>query len=236
MLCVNAPDGSAALMAVGLVGLMMPFTPDQFLFYAMQLSQLANVRILHGQPIPPAQGCSSAGAFEVTYGLPGGECQGVIFSHVALGYGQCNASIAMGAARQALWPRLRDWLPGLAQQIAPAGPHTFMASTVAAQNLQNSIAEGQHFREVNDHIQHSQQQTTNERWAADERQQFAFRENLGGVVTHYDPYQGRPLELSPQYSYYWVNRQGQVVGSNDPGFDPSRGSTDEWSRMDRYRR
>lgn len=235
MLCVNAPDGSAALMAVGLVGLMMPFTPDQFLLYAMQLAQLGQVRILQGQPIPPAPGCSSAGMFEVAYGLPGGECQGLIFSHVALGYGQCNGSIAMAAARSQLWNQVRDWLAPLAQQIAPAGPHTFMASTVAAQNLRNSIAEGQHFHAVNDYIQHSQQQTTNERWASDARNQFDFRENLGGVATHYDPFAGRALELSPQYTYYWINRQGEVVGSNDPGFDPSHGSTQEWSRMPRTR-
>lgn len=238
MLSLSSPDGRAAIMTVGLVGLMQPFSPDQFVQYAMQMQQLQITGFLRGQPIQPGPGASSAGMFEITYvnvvnGMRG---QGIVTCHVALGYGQCNASMTMACARAECWNEFSGWLPQVAAEVAPAGPQTYMAGQVAADNLRNSIELGQHFHAVNDYTQAQWQQVTNERWASDERHNFEFRENLGGIQTYVNPYDNnRMVELSTQYRFYWVNRQGQIVGSDDPGFDPRVGSTDEWSQMPRYR-
>lgn len=236
MLCLNSPDQVAAIMTVGLVGMMQPFTPDQFVHYAMQMQQMMLTGFLSGRPIPPAPGCSSAGLFEITYMVNGISCQGVVTCHVALGYGQCNASMTLAASRAEAWNQYRSWLPQVATEVGPAGSQTFMAGQVAADNLRNSVELGQHFRAVNDYTQAQWQQVTNERWAADDRRNFEFRENLGAVQTYTNPYDNhRPVELSTQYRFYWVNRRGEIVGSDDPGYDPRVGSTDEWSQMPRYR-
>ncbi|MEI9897358.1 MAG: hypothetical protein WDN28_26745 [Chthoniobacter sp.] len=169
--------------------------------------------------------------FEITYTVNGIPCRGVAFSHVTLGYGQCNASLTLAGARAEAWPQFSGWLPQLATEVAPAGSQTFMAGQVAADNLRNSIELGQHFRAVNDYTQAQWQQVTNDRWVSDERRNFEFRENLGAVHTYVNPYDnGRPIELSTQYRFYWVNRRGEIVGSDDPGYDPRVGSTDEWSQ------
>ncbi len=59
-----------------------------------------------------------------------------------------------------------------------------------------------------------------------------MRENLGSTREYTNPYDATvPVELPRTYQYYWVNRQGQYAGTNDPGVDMNQGSTDEWRRM-----
>lgn len=53
-ICLTSPEGTASIMAVGLVGMLQAFTPDQFLFYVLNMYQMGNARILQGQAIPPA--------------------------------------------------------------------------------------------------------------------------------------------------------------------------------------
>ncbi len=236
LICINSPDGQAAIMSVGLVGMLQPFTPDGFLHYALQMHQMGQVQIHGGQQIQPPPGCSGAGMFELSYVTNGVACRGVAVSFVALGYGQCNASMTLAAAQAPAWESYRAWLPQVAWQVAPAGSQTYMAGQVAADNLRNSVELGQRFHEVNDYTQQQWQQVTNERWASDERRNFEFRENLGAVQTFTNPYDNhRSVELSTQYRFYWVNRRGEIVGSDDPGFDPRVGSTDEWTQMPRFR-
>lgn len=236
MLCLNSPDGQAAIMNVGLTGMMQPFTPDQFLHYALQMQQMQLLAIHSGQPVQPAPGCTSAGMFEITYAIGPTQCRGIAVSQVAIGYGQCNGSITLAAAQAGAWESYRHWLPQLAGEVGPAGSQTYGAGQIAANNLRNSVELGQHFHEVNDYTQRQWQDVTNQRWSSDERRNFEFRENLGGIQTYTNPYDNhRIMELSTQYRFYWVNRQGQVVGSDDPGFDPRMGSAEEWTQMPRYR-
>jgi hypothetical protein len=59
-----------------------------------------------------------------------------------------------------------------------------------------------------------------------------FRENIGGVQTYINPYEPeRPREMSNQYKYYWIDRKGRTIGTNDPSENPNTGSTQEWKRM-----
>lgn len=232
--CLNSPDNQAAIMTVGLVGMLQSFTPDQFVVYALQMHQMVQVNFLSGQPVAPPPGCVSAGVFELTYVTNGIPCRGIATSSVAIGYNQCNATLTLAAAQAASWDAYRAWLPQVAAEVAPVGPNTYMAATVAAQNLNNSLEFGQRLHEVNEYTQRLQQQTNNERWASQGRNNFAFRENLGNAATYTNPYENRIVELSANYTYYWVNRQGQVFGTNNPGDDPCVGSTEEWVPMQRY--
>lgn len=235
MVCLTSPDGQASVMGIGLVGMLQPFTPEQFMLYSLNMVQIQVVRLLNAHPIPPAPGCSGAGQFELLYACNGNRAHGVVTCQIALGYNQCNGSLTLAASQEAAWGQYQSWLPGVAAQIAPAGPHTYMAATVAADNQRNALELGQRWQEVNDYTQHLQQQTTNARWASQEQQNFHFRENLGNVVTYYHPYENRLVEMPNQYRYYWVNRHGGVYGSDDPRDDPRIGSTEDWTEMGRYK-
>ena len=104
-----------------------------------------------------------------------------------------------------------------------------------AQNLQNSMAYADAAQRYRDWSQQNWQGVVDQRNASVDRQQSAFRENLGAVQTWVNPYDTRvPIQLTSQYSHYWVDRQGNILGTNDPGDNPNTGSTGDWSRMPRY--
>jgi hypothetical protein len=236
MLCVTAPDQSAALLGLGMAGMMQAVSPDGFLQYAMQMSQYHSIRILGGRPVQPPPGATQAGEFEVQYMSGNVPLQGIALSSVTMGYGQCNAFMILAMSRLDLWPHYRPWLPGLIVHIGPAGSQTFMAGTIAANNQRDAQEFGQRLHEANAHTQNLQQQMYNDRWNSDMRNQFDFRENLGGVQTMTNPYDNnRQVEMPMTYSYYWVSRDGRIVGSNDPGFNPTHGTGEEWQQMPRYR-
>ncbi len=110
-----------------------------------------------------------------------------------------------------------------------------MRRGVMAQNLQNSTAYAEAARQYRDWSQKNWQGVTDTRAASQGRQNFAVRENLGGVHTFTNPYDDRvPLELPQTYKYFWVDRQGNVVGSNDAAANPHVGSTGDWRQMPRY--
>ena len=59
-------------------------------------------------------------------------------------------------------------------------------------------------------------------------------ENLGGVQTFSNPYgTNQAVEMPMTYKYYWRDRQGNMVGTDDPSANPNTGSTGEWRRMER---
>lgn len=235
MVCLTSPDGQASVMGIGLVGLLQQYSPEQFMQYGLNMVQIQITRILNAQSAPPAPGCSSAGRFEILYTCNGNQGHGIVVCQIAVGYNQCNGSLTLAAAQEAAWPRYKDWLPPVAAQIAPASSNTYMAATVAANNQHATAELKQRWNEVNAHGQHLQKQTTDARWASQEQQNFHFRENLGNVVTYYNPYENRLVELPNQYHYYWVNRHGCVYGSDDPRDDPRVGSTEDWVEMGRYK-
>ena len=237
LLCLNSPDGQAAIMTVGLVGMLQQFSPDQFVGYAMQMQGCPVVAFHSGHPIQPPPGASAAGVFELTYASGAIQCHAMVMGQVTYGYGSCSGQMTMASARVESWAAYRAWLPDVASQVAPAGSQTYMAGAVQQQNLANSIALGERFHQVNDHSQVQWQQVTDERWHSQQRQQSEFREALGNVDTRVNPYDNnRPVELSTQYRFYWVNRQGEIRGSDDPNYDPRIGSTDDWATMPRYHR
>lgn len=41
----------------------------------------------------------------------------------------------------------------------------------------------------------------------------------------------RKVELPLTYRHYWMDRQGNVVGTDDPNANPNQGSNTEWRSM-----
>ncbi len=93
---------------------------------------------------------------------------------------------------------------------------------------------GQMYLQYFHEAQRMHQQVWQERQASQDRQNFAFREALGGVETFYDPYEARSVELPVGYQAHWVNNKGQILVHDDPTFDPRPGSTEDWRDMRRY--
>ena len=105
-----------------------------------------------------------------------------------------------------------------------------------AQNLKNSQAYAQAAREYREWSHRNWQQVTDQRNASQDKNNFQLRENLGSVQTYVNPYDPSvPLELPLAYKYFWVDRQGSVLGSNDPSANPNTGSTGDWRQMSRAR-
>jgi hypothetical protein len=56
------------------------------------------------------------------------------------------------------------------------------------------------------------------------------------VHSYINPYDSRgPLELPATYQYFWVNREGNILGTNDATVNPNTGTTSEWKQMPRHR-
>ena len=71
--------------------------------------------------------------------------------------------------------------------------------------------------------------------AADwDRKNFAVRENPGGVQTFANPYGTQSVELPMTHRYYWTDRQGRMVGADDPSANPNVGSTSEWRNAAKF--
>jgi hypothetical protein len=120
----------------------------------------------------------------------------------------------------------------VAAQVSARNGAAFGARGVMQQNLQNSTAYAQAAREYRDWSQKNWQGVTDARNASNDRNNTQFREALGNVQTYENPHdRSTPLQLPNTYQYYWVNEQGTVVGTNDPGIDMNSGSTTDWRRM-----
>lgn len=101
---------------------------------------------------------------------------------------------------------------------------------------ENSTAYAEAARQYREWSQRNWQQVTADRNASQDRKNFHVRENLGAIQTYVNPYDTRvPLELPTTYPYFWIDRQGNVLGTNDPSADLNSGSNAEWKQMQRHR-
>ena len=134
------------------------------------------------------------------------------------------------------WPGYSSWLPLVADQISASNGAAFGMRGIMAQNLQNSRAYAQAAQQYRDWSQRTWQKVTDDRNASQDQRNFHVRENLGAIQTYVNPYDTRvPLELPTTYEYFWVDRKGEILGTNDPSANPNSGSPGEWKQMQRHR-
>lgn len=93
---------------------------------------------------------------------------------------------------------------------------------------------GELIRQNREEMRQMHRQVWEERQAIQDRQNFIFRETLGGIETYKSPFHSHTVELPAGYRHQWVSPQGQVILSNDPMYDPRHGSTVDWRSMERH--
>ncbi|MBE0539979.1 MAG: hypothetical protein IH623_01145 [Verrucomicrobia bacterium] len=235
-LTLVAPDQKALTVMAGNAGYPANYAPVRFVYEKLMALGPQNLQISQPRQTTPVAGFSQAYQFEVTYQIQGVPCRGLVKCHVATSYDTSVLAMTAALADASQWAGYAAWLPLVADQIAATDGAAFGMRGIMQQNLQNSAAYAEAARQDRDWSQRNWQQVTDERNAALDRRNFEFRENLGAVQNYLNPHDNRPpLELPAKYQYYWVNRQGNILGTDDSSADPNVGSTGDWARMPRYR-
>lgn len=235
-LTLIAPDNKALTVMVGNAGFPLNYPPSQFVYEKLLAIRPENLRLSQPKQATPVAGFSYAYEFEVAYVIQGAPCRGVVKCHVAPAYDMCVMAMTAALSDATQWSGYASWLPLVADQISATNGAAFGMRGIMAQNLQNSTAYAEAARQYRDWSQRNWQQVTDERNTSVDRRNFESRENLGAVQTYTNPYDSRvPVQLPSQYRYFWVDRQGNILGTDDPTANPNTGSTGDWSQMQRYR-
>lgn len=232
-----APDNRALTVVVGNSGLPLNSSPVDYAQRRLAALAAQGVQMSAARPARPAAGFSQAVEFEVAFTGTLGPTRGVLKVSSAPGYDSTVMAMTAALASADQWPNYSRWLPMVADQVAATNGAAFGRRGIMAQNLQNSIAFGQAASAYRDWSQKNWQGVVDARNDSQDRRNLAFRENLGAVQTHSNPFGfGPPVELPTTHRHYWQDRQGRVIGTNDPTADPNVGSTGEWRRMERVQR
>jgi hypothetical protein len=234
-LTLVAPDNKAITVMVGNAGLPVNYPPGQFVYEKLSAMRPQNLQVGPARQAAPIAGFARAYQFDVSYSAQGIPSRGTVKCHVAPAYD--TAVMAMTAALSAAsqWQGYAGWLPLVADQVSATNGAAFGMRGIMAQNLRNSMAYAEAARKYREWSQKNWQQVTDQRNASEDRKRFYERENLGGVQTYDNPFGGAPVELPLTYKYYWIDSQGEILGTDDPSATPDTGSS-EWRRMPRHKR
>ncbi len=236
-LTLQAPDNKALTLMVGNAGLPLNHPPARFAYDKLSAIQPQNLQMGEPRQARPAAGFRQAVEFDVSYSAQGVAYRGVAKVSVAPAYDSSTMALTAALSTASQWAGYASWLPQVADQVSATNGAAFGMRGLMQQNLQNSVAFGEAARQYRDWSQKNWQQVTDDRNASQDRKNFAVRENLGGVQTFANPYgTGQPVELPTTHKYYWTDRQGSVVGTDDPSANPNMGSTSEWRKMERVAR
>jgi hypothetical protein len=235
-LTLMAPDNQAFTLMVGNAGMLPPYPLDRYLREKMMAIHPQNVQTGPPRQVATRPGFQATYQFDVAYtsqrGVP---CRGVAKVSVAPAYDTVLLVMTGGFAVESQWVGYSSWLPLTAEQIAAVDGAAFGRRGIMAQNLQLSKEYGEAARAYREWSQHNWQQVTDQRGASTDRRNKEFQETLGPSKAYVNPYDPSvPVELPLTYQYYWVNRQGTHVGTNDPSINPNVGSTGEWKQMPRH--
>jgi hypothetical protein len=234
-LTLVAPDGKALTVMVGNAGVPANYPPAQYVYQKLMAIQPQNLQLGPPRQVQPVPGFQRAMEYPVRYRVNGVPSQGVATLHVAPAYDSAVMAVTAALSEARQWPGYSTWLPLVAAQVAARNGAAFGARGVMQQNLQNSTAYAQAAREYREWSQKNWKAVTDQREASTERNNTQFRETLGNVQTYDNPHDSRtPLELPSTWTYYWVNAQGTIVGTNDSRIDPNSGSTADWRRMPKH--
>ncbi|WP_096595496.1 hypothetical protein [Calothrix sp. NIES-2098] len=229
-----SPDNAALTIMVGNSGLPVNYNPWQFVYEKLLAMQPYDLRMSQPRQAQPIAGCTVAYEFDYTYIVNGIPCRGLAKCSIAYSYNICTMVITSAASHQSQWGNYASWLPQVAEQVTATNGGAFGVRGIMAQNLEISQSEGERLREYREWSERTWQEVNRQRSESIDRQNFQFRENLGNVTTWSNPYGYANVELPTTYTYYWINRQGQIYGTNNPTENPNVGSTQDWARMNRY--
>ena len=226
-----APDERAITVMTGNAGLPPGYPPLQFLFE--RLAQTGAQHLFLGPPRPgrPLPGFAMAVEVDFTYGVGGVPCQGVARCHIAPSYDMVTMVAIWAASEVRQWAGYASWLPEVASDVAITSGAAFGARGVAQQALASSIALGAQAQANREHAQAQWAEVTRQRGSSVEHAHEAFRDNLGNAQTWTNPYGYPDIELPNAHGHYWIDRQGHIVGTDDPSDDPNRRLPGEWSPM-----
>lgn len=194
---------------------------------------MQNLQLGAGRAAEPLNGFGQAVDFDVAYLYQGAPYRGVARVSLAPAYDTATLVLTAALARADRWDGHSRWLPQVANLVSATSGAAFGMRGVMRQNLDNSIAYGQALREYRQWSQSNWQGVVDQRNRSIDARNVAVRENLGGVQTFANPYGTQPVELPVSHRYYWVNPQGETIGTNNPGANPNHGSTVEWRQMQR---
>lgn len=233
-LTLHAPDNRALTVMVGNAGMPINYPPAQYVYEKLMGIGPQGLQLGTPRAAKPIAGFAQAWEFPVAYSVGGVPCRGLATLHVAPAYDTAVMAMTAALSDSRQWTGYSTWLPLVAAQVSARNGAAFGMRGVMQQNLQNSSAYAQAAKEYREWSQKTQQATTDQRNDSVDRRNQQIRENLGNVQTYSNPHDARtPVELPNTYQYFWVNEKGTIVGTNDPGVDPNRGSTSDWRKMPR---
>jgi hypothetical protein len=219
---------------VGNAGMPLNHPAARFAHDKLSAMRPQNLQMGEARQAAPAAGFRQAVEFDVSYSAQGVAYRGVAKVSVTPAYDSSTMAMTAALATADQWAGYASWLPQVANQVSALNGAAFGMRGIMQQNLQNSVAYGEAARQYRDWSQKNWQQVTDDRNASQDRRNFAVRENLGGVQTFSNPYgNSPPQELPTTNKYYWTDRQGRMVGTDDSSANPNDGSTGEWRKMER---
>ncbi len=92
------------------------------------------------------------------------------------------------------------------------------------------------WREAQDYISNSIQQTYRENQVVQDRMAEQFGQTIRGVETYIDPRSNEKVELVGGYTAAWSNGKGEYILSDSPNFNPATEFQEDWREMGRPRR
>lgn len=233
-LTLVAPDNRALTVMVGNAGLPPNYLPARFISENLMALRPQGLQLGPPRSGQPVAGFTKAVEFDVSYSLRGIAFRGIAKCNIQPAYDSAVLAMTAAMSESSQWPGYATWLPQVAEQISASNGAAFGVRGVMAQNLRNSAAYAEAARNYREWSQRNWQKVTDDRNASQDRRNAAFRENLGRVQPYLDPFgDSRKLELPLTYKNYWMDRQGNIVGTDDPSANPNDGSTAEWRRMKR---
>ena len=236
-LTLVAPDNKAFTLMVGNSGLPPQYPPARFVQEKLMALRPQSLQISSPRPVAPAPGFQSAFQFDVSLvGQRGMNTRGVAKCNIATAYDTAVLAMTGAFSEASQWAGYSTWLPMVSDQVSATNGAAFGRRGVMAQNLRLSREYGEAAQRYRQWSQQNAKQVSDYRDATKDRQNKEFRENLGSTQPYTNPYDpSAPLDLPRTYQYFWVDRQGNVLGSNDPSANPNTGSTGDWRQMPRQK-
>lgn len=235
-LTLVAPDNNAFTVMVGNSGYMPDYQPGQFIYEKMMALSPANLQIGAVQKTTPVHGFQYAYSFPVGYNTNGKSYRGMATCHVSPYYGGSVMAMTAAITESSQWDDYQHWLPAVSRQISASNGAAFGMRGLMQQNLRNSMSYAVAAKAYREWSAQKQQELTDYRNDMNDKQQEEVRDNLGAVQRYNDPYNnGKEVQLSTQYQYYWMDKSGRILGTNDVNVDPNNGGTGNWAKMETKR-